>query len=118
LSDQPLNNPVLVTEDQARKSEPVVREPDPLAIEELKNNHTKNMASLHRGFVGSCVGSGPEKAGNVATLTIVACFLMIVGSFLKFDFATQFDSFFKVLTTALGPIGLALGYLFGSKESK
>jgi hypothetical protein len=118
LSEQQPAIENLVTEEQARKSEPIVPQPDSLALEEIKNNHAKNMAGLHRGVIGWCVGSGPEKAGNVATLTIIASFLLIVCAFFKFDFSAQFDFFYKILTTLLGPIGLALGYLFGSKGEK
>lgn len=118
MSEQQVTEAVLITEDQARKTEPVVREPDALALKEQQNNHDKAMAGLHRGWIGWLVGSGPEKSGNVATLTIFACFLIILIAFMKFDFNTQFESFFKIMTSVFGPVGLALGYLFGAKDSK
>ncbi|WP_206742491.1 hypothetical protein [Rhizobium grahamii] len=49
-------------------------------------------------------------------MAIVASFALVMIAFFRFDFATQFELFFKILTTMLGPVGLALGYLFGSKE--
>lgn len=111
------NNSVVSVED-ARKAEPIIREPDPLAIEEVRNNHATRMHGMQRGIIGWCVGSGPEKAGNVATLSIVACFAIIAAGFFKFDFAKEFDSFLKLVTIFLGIVGLALGYLFGAKENK
>ncbi|WVT73331.1 hypothetical protein QM996_17920 [Sinorhizobium chiapasense] len=104
--------------EDARRVEPTVRAPDALALEEMKNNHAAGMHKMQRGLVGLVVGTGPEKAGNVATLAIVASFALVMISFFKFDFGTQFDLFYKILTTMLGPVGLALGYLFGSKETK
>ncbi len=73
---------------------------------------------MQRGLMGWLVGTGPEKAGNVATLSILASFLLVMIAFFKFDFDTQFELFYKILTTMLGPVGLALGYLFGSKDSR
>ncbi|MGR9373409.1 hypothetical protein [Rhizobium leguminosarum] len=69
-----------------------------------------------RGLVGMVVGTGPEKASNVATVAIVASFTLVMIAFFRFDFATHFELFYKILTTMLGPVGLALGYLFGSKD--
>ena len=76
------------------------------------------MQALQRGWIGIALGTGAEKAGNVATLTIIACFLIILLLFAKTDMSTQFDQFYKMLTTMLGPVGLALGYLFGSRDSR
>ncbi|EPE98633.1 hypothetical protein RGCCGE502_09410 [Rhizobium grahamii CCGE 502] len=82
----------------------------------MKNNHAARTHRMQRGLIGLIVGTGPEKAGNVATVAIVASFALVMIAFFRFDFATQFELFFKILTTMLGPVGLALGYLFGSKE--
>lgn len=116
MSDQPLEQPNLVSVADARRAEPTVRPPDELALEEMKNNHAVRTHRMQRGLVGLVVGTGPEKAGNVATVAIVASFGLVMTAFFRFDFATQFELFFKILTTMLGPIGLALGYLFGSKD--
>jgi len=75
------------------------------------------MHTLQRGLLGWCIGSGSEKAGNVATLTILGCLIFILFAFLRMNLQTEFESFYKLLTTLLGPVGLALGYLFGSRDS-
>jgi len=75
------------------------------------------MHTLLRGLLGWCIGSGSEKAGNVATLTILGCLIFILFAFLRMNLQTEFESFYKLLTTLLGPVGLALGYLFGSRDS-
>lgn len=106
----------LVSEDKARRAKPEVREPDQLAMQEMQNSHSRNMETLLRGWVGACIGSGPEKSGNTAFLVIVLCFFFIAIAAFRFDLDKQFDNFYKLLTTLLAPIGLALGYLFGSKE--
>ncbi|MCU0819436.1 MAG: hypothetical protein MUF11_09010 [Beijerinckiaceae bacterium] len=111
-----LESTELVSIEEARRAEPTVRPPDPLALQELQNSHSKNMQELNRGWLGACIGSGPEKPGNTAVLVIILCFLFIAASAFKFDLSTQFENFFKIVTTLLGPIGLALGYLFGSRE--
>jgi purine-cytosine permease-like protein len=51
-------------------------------------------------------------------LAIIACFGIICAGFLKFDFSKEFDSFLKLVSTFLGIVGLALGYLFGAKDHK
>ncbi len=76
------------------------------------------MQALQRGWIGIALGTGGEKAGNVATLTIVACFIIILLLFVRTDMATQFEQFYKMLTTLLGPVELALGYLFGAREPR
>jgi hypothetical protein len=107
-----------VDPEAARGVEPTVRQPDAMALAEVKNAHEAGMHKMQRGVVGWLVGTGPEKAGNVATLSIVASFGLVMVAFFKFDFGTQFELFYKILTTMLGPVGLALGYLFGSKDNK
>ena len=109
--------PEIVPEDVARRAEPTVRAPDELAIQEVANAHAKEMHTLQRGLLGWCIGSGSEKAGNVATLTILGCLIFILFAFLRMNLQTEFESFYKLLTTLLGPVGLALGYLFGSRDS-
>lgn len=95
-----------------------MRPVDALALKEIENEHEKRKIEMQRGWIGIVLGTGPEKSGNVATLTIVASFFMILISFAKIDFSSGFDQFFKILTTMLGPVGLALGYLFGSREPR
>ena len=75
------------------------------------------MHALQRGLLGWCIGSGGEKAGNVATLTILGCFTFMLIAYFKMDLQKEFDAFFKLLTTLLGPVGLALGYLFGARDT-
>ena len=118
MSDSLGSQPVTVSEDAARRAEPTVPEPDPLALEEARNNHARGMHHLQRGLIGWCVGTGSEKPGNVATLAIIASFAIILIGFFKFDLQKEFESFYKLLTTLLGPVGLALGYLFGSSKTK
>jgi hypothetical protein len=106
----------LVSVDAARAVEPKVPSPDALALKELENSHSKSMHTLSRGWIGACIGSGNEKPGNTAFLVIVCCFAFIGISVFKFDIATQFEQFFKFVTLFFGPVGLALGYLFGSRD--
>ncbi len=115
MSTKPEKTEFVSLED-AQRAEPTVLPPDPLAMQELQNTHSRDMQNLHRGWVGAFIGSGPEKPGNTAVLVIVVCFFFIAGLAFQFDLDKQFDSFYKLLTTLFGPIGLALGYLFGSKE--
>lgn len=117
MSDLPGGNKFVVSKDDARKAEPVVREPDQLALEELRNSHARDMNKNQRGAIGWMFGSGLEKSGNAAILSIVVFLALIVCAFFKFDLSKDSDAFYKLLTTLLGPIGLALGYLFGSKKS-
>lgn len=115
MSNKQENND-LVSVDEARRSEPIVAAPDSLAIKELDHFHSMEMHNLHRGFLGAIVGSGPEKPGNTAIIVIVFCFVFISVAGFKLDLDKQFDQFYKLITTLLGPVGLALGYLFGSRE--
>jgi hypothetical protein len=115
---EPDEEPKLISVEDARRAEPIIRPPDNLAAEELKNSHAEKTHRMQRGIIGLIVGTGPEKAGNVATLAIVASFGLVLIAFFKFDFSTQFELFYKILTTMLGPVGLALGYLFGSKDKQ
>lgn len=118
MSAPPNKPPETVSPEEARRAEPVVRAADPLALEEMRNSHQATLLSIQRGWIGIALGTGPEKSGNVATLTIFACFVLIILLFLKTDMGTQFDQFYKMLTTLLAPVGLALGYLFGSRDAR
>lgn len=108
----------IVSPEDARRAVPVIRPADTLALEEMRNAHEANKLSIQRGWIGIALGTGSEKAGNVATLVILACFVIILILFVKTDFSTQFDPFFKTFSALLGPVGLALGYLFGSRDGR
>ncbi|MER8993536.1 hypothetical protein [Mesorhizobium sp. M0678] len=76
----------------------------------------------HLGRIGGFIGGGPEKAGNIAYVVIIASIIMIVlagcaGIYVANDkIAIVFD---RLLTGAFALITGALGYLFGSsKDSK
>jgi hypothetical protein len=105
----------LVTAKEAREVEPVVPEPDKLALKEVENSHAQATHRAEQGWVGKICGSRGEKSGNIAFLVIVACFLLI-GIALNSSGLTE--PFFKLLASLLGVIGLALGYLFGAHNSK
>lgn len=96
----------------------MIRPADSLALEEIRNSHEAYKLSIQRGWIGVALGTGTEKAGNVATLVILACFIIILLLFAKTDFSTEFDPFFKTFSALLGPVGLALGYLFGSRDTR
>ena len=76
------------------------------------------MNQNHRGIVGWIFGSGFEKPGNAAILSIFTFLMLIVIAFFRIDIKADAEVFYKLLTTMLGPVGLALGYLFGAKRSK
>lgn len=115
----PNKNDPRVDLDTLRRAEPKVPEkPDALALEEARNNHARELQRMQRGIIGWCVGSGSEKPGNVATLCIAACFLLILSAFLKLDIQKDSEFFLKILSASTGMIGLALGYLFGSRGSE
>jgi hypothetical protein len=107
----------LASVEAARSFEPEIREPDDLAREELRNNHATRMHEMHAGYIGRFCGSGSEKSGNIAIVSIIFCFAVIGFGLFKFDLETQIDSFFKLLTAMLGLVALALGYLFGRGKS-
>lgn len=67
----------LVSAREARVVEPVVPEPDPLALREVENQHAQAIHKAEQGWVGKVCGSRGEKSGNVAFLVIVACFVLI-----------------------------------------
>lgn len=70
--------------------------------------------SIEVGYIGKIVGSSSEKPGNIAAISIIASFLIIVGLiFFKKD---AFDA--EVFLAILSIITLALGYLFGHGSSK
>jgi hypothetical protein len=77
----------------------------------------------HLGRIGAFVGGGPEKAGNIAYIVIVAAFVVLVLSVAAM-FLVESEKLAgvldKMVTGSLSLISAALGYLFGasSKERK
>ncbi|MDR6873535.1 hypothetical protein J2Y55_004562 [Bosea sp. BE125] len=89
-----------------------------MAIDELKANlaHAKDMHQLNRGWVGACIGSGSEKPGNAAIIVILFCFTVMTVALFRLDLKTDMDQLLRIVPVALGPVGLALGYLFGARD--
>jgi hypothetical protein len=108
--------PDTVSVEDARRAEPVVREPDALAVLEAKNLHEQNLRKAQQGKLGSLLGSHGEKAGNISFIVILICFLLISVAFCKMDLQKDFDSFMKFDTGLIAIITGALGYLFGSSN--
>lgn len=79
-------------------------------------SHMREMASINRGQVGKLLGSRSEKAGNIACIVILVCFVLIVMAFYKMDLDKQFDSFLKFVGGITSIITASLGYLFGSAK--
>jgi|SRR5215217_2873641 len=76
----------------------------------------------HLGRIGGFVGGGPEKAGNIAYIVIVAAFLVLIAAAVgsavadSDKVATVLD---KLVTGCISLITGAMGYLFGaSKDTK
>lgn len=111
-SPEPLK---LVTPSEARQVEPVVPEPDKLALKELENSHAQATQKFEQGWIGKFCGSRSEKAGNIAFLAIVACLLIITGALFGFGLT---DAFFKLLAALVSVVTLALGYLFGAHNNR
>lgn len=110
-SHDPVPAEQLVTANEARAVEPVIPEPDKLALQEEEHSHAEAIHRQERGWVGIICGSRGEKSGNVAFMVIVACFILIGCAMYS---ASMTEPFFKLLSALLGVVGLALGYLFGS----
>ncbi len=115
MNSQP-DKPATISQDDARRSEPQVLEPDPLALKE-KHNHEKGMSELEAGWLGVFLGSKSEKPGNVAFIAIIFCFIFIILAFCLID-TKESDFFMKILASMMSVISLALGYLFGSSDRK
>ena len=118
MSDLQGNSTEIVTVDAARRAEPVVREPDALALKEAENAHAQSIQKVERGLIGLIMGSKTEKSGNIAFVVIFFCFVVIVIGFLKFDMkiASEFDSFMKLVAAFSSIITGALGYIFGAAQ--
>lgn len=74
----------------------------------------------HLGRIGGFVGGGPEKAGNIAYIVIVAAFVVLVlaliASFMV-EGAKLAPVLDKVATGAFSLIIGAMGYLFGASRA-
>jgi hypothetical protein len=75
----------------------------------------------HLGRVGKYIGGGPEKAGNIAYIVIVASLVLLIvgaacGAYSQSDkLAAIYD---RVVTGAISLITGALGFLFGKSGSQ
>jgi ABC-type multidrug transport system permease subunit len=109
--------PSLISVEAARRSEPTVVAPDARAKKE-ELLHAQATQKNDLGWVGVVLGSRSEKPGNVAAIVILFCFILIGVGFFMTDVRSggSGELFFKLLAALLGPVGLALGYLFGSSK--
>lgn len=88
---------------------------DPLTGQDKKLNQ-------HLGRVGQFIGGGPEKAGNIAYIVIVAAFIVLILSIIA-AYVANGDKLApildKIATGSFSIITGAVGYIFGSsKDSK
>lgn len=92
------------------ESPPIPRNVDPMT------GQRDGRLDQHLGRVGQYIGGGPEKAGNVAYIVIIAALLLlIVGASVSAYAATEKLSavYDRVVTGAFSLITGALGFLFG-----
>jgi hypothetical protein len=76
------------------------------------------MHESEQGVIGRFLGSRSEKPGNVSSIVVLFCFLLIAIAFFKLDLTIQDELFLKIVSASFGIIGLALGYLFGSSDRR
>jgi hypothetical protein len=117
-STSPAQPPDTVSLEDARRAEPIVREPDDLAVLEAKNQHEQTLKKAEQGWLGGLLGSHGEKAGNISFIVILICFALISLAFFRMDLKSEFDSFMKFAGAMFAIITGALGYLFGSSGGK
>jgi hypothetical protein len=105
IQHAPIETPPL---EPTRKGEnPLTGQPDP------------NLTN-HLGAIGKFLGGGPEKAGNIAGLVIIASFLTLLVALFAPAFinnTTIAGVSDKVATGAITLISGALGYLFGAAKN-
>jgi hypothetical protein len=92
--------------------EAVPRNVDPLTGQDGKLNQ-------HLGKVGQFIGGGPEKAGNIAYIVIVAAFLVLVlatAATYGADGTKLAPILDKLVTGCISLITGAMGYLFGASK--
>ena len=87
--------------------------PSPKSIE-IEKKYAQKTLETEQGTLGKLIGSRNEKAGNVAFIVLLFCFIVIVVLFVRLDIKEHFDKLLELLTVFLGIITLILGYLFGS----
>lgn len=107
-----------VSLEEAKRATPTTPEPDEKALQEAKLLHEQVMQRTQLGLIGKLLGSAQEKSGNVAFLVILMCFIFMGIGFFQMPIADHADNLFKLFTVMLGPVALALGYLFGSGNSR
>ncbi len=105
----------LITAKEARQVEPVIAEPDSLALREVDNSHAQATHKAEQGWIGKICGSRAEKAGNIAFLAIVMCLIIVICALFNFGLT---DQFFKLVGAVTSIVTLALGYLFGANNNK
>lgn len=82
--------------------------PDPLTRDPVLDQHL--------GKVGQFIGGGPEKAGNIAYVVVLAALLMLIISACAVAYVDtkELESVFSALITGcLSLITGALGFIFG-----
>lgn len=75
----------------------------------------------HLGRVGQFIGGGPEKAGNIAYIVIVAAFIVLILA-VAASYAADSEKLApildKIATGSFSIITGAVGYIFGSAKDK
>lgn len=95
----------LPTEAKSEGQNPLTGQPDPNLLH-------------HLGLLGKFTGGGPEKAGNIAFVVIIAAFIVLICAALSPLFSTNAalaPVMDKLVTGCLALITGALGYIFGSR---
>ena len=82
------------------------------ALEREKMEHERKQQKGMRGWLGRLFGGGDEKAGNIAGLMAIACFIAIAALLLTADMWENVDATAAVLGATLTA---CLGYLFGRR---
>ncbi|QJE71958.1 hypothetical protein HHL28_01495 [Aerophototrophica crusticola] len=74
--------------------------------------HLRDQKKLDLGWIGFVIGHGVEKLGNIAFISILICFAIVIGLlWAPVNGDAEFRE--KTAATLFGVINLALGYLFG-----
>lgn len=88
-----------------------------LAAAVIDGQNTSRQMQMKIGKIGSFVGSGDEKPGNIAFVVLAACFVAILfllwlhAAYPEARLTEAIASFFTVITTTLG-------YIYGRKSSE
>ena len=74
----------------------------------------------HLGWIGKFIGGGPEKAGNIASIVVLAALILLIGAAAGSAYAVDGSKiapvFDKIVAGCFALITGALGYLFGSSK--